>query len=46
MPNTDTKPLTCAAESCAMVCNLPAGHKGLHYDTIDDISWKDGKPDA
>ena len=36
----------CEAESGAMLCHLPEGHEGLHYDDIDDISWKEGKPDA
>ena len=25
-------------------CDLPAGHKGLHYDSLHDVSWKTGKP--
>jgi hypothetical protein len=46
MPETDTKSPSCPAENRALVCMLVAGHEGLHYDTIDDISWKDGEPDA
>ena len=29
----------CPAEKASLLCNLLDGHPGLHYDTIDDISW-------
>jgi hypothetical protein len=35
----DTKSLSCPAEKAAMLCMLAADHEGLHYDSIDDISW-------
>jgi hypothetical protein len=35
-----------AAPSGALVCNLPMGHDGLHWDGQDDITWKAGPPDA
>ena len=25
-----------------MLCMLAPGHRGLHYDSIDDISWQPG----
>ena len=42
----DTQNPSCPAEKAAMLCMLEAGHEGLHYDSIDDISWKAGAPDA
>lgn len=27
-----------------LVCFLPEGHDGPHYDEADDLTWKDGKP--
>jgi hypothetical protein len=36
----------CQAENRALICMLAPDHEGLHYDDIDDVSWKDGKPDA
>jgi hypothetical protein len=27
-----------------LACWLPAGHDGPHYDQVDDITWRDGKP--
>jgi hypothetical protein len=28
-----------------LVCHLPLGHDGdLHYDEVDDLSWKEGRP--
>lgn len=44
MPNPN--PGTCQAESASMLCMLPEDHGGLHYDDIDDITWKEGRPDA
>jgi hypothetical protein len=29
----------CPAEKASLLCNLLGGHPGLHYDTVDDISW-------
>jgi|HubBroStandDraft_1064217.scaffolds.fasta_scaffold143753_4 hypothetical protein len=29
-----------------LICSLPPNHEGLHYDRHDDISWKEGQPDA
>jgi len=28
-----------------LVCCRETGHPGLHYDGVDDVSWKDGAPD-
>jgi hypothetical protein len=28
-----------------LVCMLPEGHKGPHWDSADNITWKRGKPD-
>jgi hypothetical protein len=28
-----------------LVCNLDRGHPGLHYDSQEDISWKEGGRD-
>ena len=27
-----------------LVCMLPEGHNGPHYDEADNITWKVGKP--
>jgi hypothetical protein len=42
----DAKTAGCEAEQASLLCMLDDGHDGLHYDDIDDISWKPGKPDA
>jgi len=41
-------PDLCHAESehGSLLCMLPAGHAGLHYDDIDDISWMQGRTDV
>jgi hypothetical protein len=42
----ETKTAKCGVEQASMLCMLDAGHDGLHYDDVDDISWKPGEPDA
>lgn len=42
----ETKAPTCEASNRALYCSLDPGHEGPHYDDIDDVSWKDGRPDA
>ena len=27
-----------------LACWLDAGHEDLHYDEVDDVSWKRGRP--
>ena len=53
MPDTDTYECTASATvsgskpGCVLVCNLPEGHSSdLHWDGQDDITWKEGQPDA
>ena len=29
-----------------MLCYLPAGHDGPHYDEADDLTWTKGRPDG
>ncbi len=29
-----------------LLCTLPAGHDGLHWDGFMNMTWKRGKPDA
>jgi hypothetical protein len=29
-----------------LLCYLPEGHDGLHYDSAEKISWKVGEPNA
>jgi hypothetical protein len=37
---------TVAEEDEAMlVCFLVKGHDGLHFDQVEDLSWKMGAPD-
>ena len=33
-------------EEGLVLCDLPEGHDGLHYDELHDVSWRKGKPDA
>lgn len=28
-----------------LLCTLPIGHDGAHYDGVDNVTWKVGKPD-
>jgi hypothetical protein len=52
MPDTEAIPECMHATSVSgspaavLVCNFPPGHEGLHWDATDDITWKDGEPDA
>jgi hypothetical protein len=32
---------TCAATRDSLVCTLHQGHKGTHYDSFRDVSFKD-----
>ena len=44
MPATEC--VTWTAVVCnPLVCNLDPGHPGLHYDSAEEISWKEGGPD-
>lgn len=29
-----------------LICSLPDGHAGLHWDGDDNVMWREGKPDA
>jgi len=40
MPDTAAK--SCPAEKAALLCMLAPDHGGLHYDSIDDVSWVSG----
>ena len=40
MPDAAAK--SCPAEKAAMLCMLAPDHGGLHYDSIDDVSWVSG----
>ena len=52
MSDTEAIPECLAATSVSggqsnvLVCNLKPGHDGLHWDSTDDITWKDGEPGA
>ena len=37
-------PAAVLTDDGAVVCSLPGGHAGLHYDDTDDISWTKGRP--
>jgi hypothetical protein len=32
-------------DGARLICSREIRHPGLHYDGVDDVSWKDGAPD-